>query len=102
MPFRKSYRPETVMSDLILSVRDLRAGYTDEDILKGVSVDVKRGSIVAIIGPNGSGKSTLLKAIYGLIRPRAGVVTLFSKAGEPHDITGIKPERLTASGVNMV
>ena len=64
------------MSDPILDVRQLRAGYGDEDILHGVSITVTEGRIVAIIGPNGSGKSTLLKAIYGLIPIRAGAVSL--------------------------
>ena len=60
------------MSDLVLAVNGLHAGYGGEDVLHGVSIEVGRGRIVAIIGPNGSGKSTLLKAIYGLIPARRG------------------------------
>jgi branched-chain amino acid transport system ATP-binding protein len=90
------------MTGLVLEVRDVRAGYGDEDILKGVSVAVPRGAIVAIIGPNGSGKSTLLKAIYGLVPTRAGTVTLRDAAGVPTLLTGSRPAALTALGLNMV
>ena len=89
------------MAPPILSVRELRAGYGDEDILHGITITVHTGTIVAIIGPNGSGKSTLLKTIYGLVKPRGGAVTLRTDQGE-QDITGIRPEQLTALRVNMV
>lgn len=85
------------MTDPILSVRDVRAGYGGEDILRGVSIAVPERSIVAIIGPNGSGKSTLLKAIYGLIPVRAGSVSL-----DGNELAGMRPHRITALGVNMV
>jgi ABC-type branched-subunit amino acid transport system ATPase component len=85
------------MTDPILSVREVRAGYGGEDILRGVSIAVPERSIVAIIGPNGSGKSTLLKAIYGLIPLRAGRVSL-----RGNELAGMRPHRITALGVNMV
>lgn len=90
------------MSDLVLAVREVSAGYGGEDILHGVSVDVKRGTIVAVIGPNGSGKSTLLKTVYGLVPARRGRVTLFAEPDRAIEITGLKPSRITALGVNMV
>src|SRR5579862_4240250 len=90
------------MSEPLLTVRDLHAGYGDEDILKGVSVEVTRGSIVAVIGPNGSGKSTLLKTIYGLLRPRRGTVTLAGADGRAIDLAGLRPNEITALGLNMV
>ena len=90
------------MSEPLLVVRDLSAGYGDEDILHGVSVAVTRGSIVAVIGPNGSGKSTLLKTIYGLLRPRRGRVALTAADGHAIDLVGLKPNAITALGLNMV
>jgi branched-chain amino acid transport system ATP-binding protein len=90
------------VSDLVLTARDVSAGYGDEDILHGVSLDVRRGAIVAVIGPNGSGKSTLLKTMYGLVRARQGRVTLYAAADRPLELTGLKPSRITALGVNMV
>jgi ABC-type branched-subunit amino acid transport system ATPase component len=67
-----------------------------------VSIDVRRGTIVAVIGPNGSGKSTLLKTIYGLLPARQGRVMLFDAAARAIELTGLKPNRITALGVNMV
>ena len=90
------------MSDSILTARDLYAGYGDEDILHGVSIEVGRGRIVAIIGPNGSGKSTLLKAIYGLIRVRRGRVTLTPASGQAIELAGLRSNQITAMGLNMV
>jgi ABC-type branched-subunit amino acid transport system ATPase component len=90
------------MSEPLLVVRDLSAGYGDEDILHGVSVEVTGGSIVAVIGPNGSGKSTLLKTIYGLLRPRQGRVALTGADGRAIDLVGLKPNEITALGLNMV
>jgi len=90
------------VSDLVLTARGISAGYGDEDILHGVSVDVKRGTIVAVIGPNGSGKSTLLKTMYGLVPARRGRVTLFASADHAVELTGLKPNRITALGINMV
>jgi branched-chain amino acid transport system ATP-binding protein len=54
------------MTDL-LHVEDLRAGYGGEPVLQGVSLNVARGEIVAVIGRNGVGKSTLMRALMGLI-----------------------------------
>ncbi len=90
------------MSDSLLTVRDLHAGYDDEDILHGVSMAVRQGAIVALIGPNGSGKSTLLKTVYGLVPTRRGQVTLLDTQGRPLQLTGLPPNRITALGVNMV
>lgn len=78
-------------------MQSLEAGYDDALILHGVSLQAEARSIVAIIGPNGAGKSTLLKAIYGLLRPRAGAVRV-----EGEDVTGRRPDRLTRLGMNLV
>lgn len=90
------------MTELVLTVSDLHAGYGGEDVLHGVSLSVPRGAIVAVIGPNGSGKSTLLKTIYGLLPIRRGRVTLFDAERQVHDLAGLPPHRITAFGVNMV
>ncbi|NET67910.1 MAG: Fe-S cluster assembly ATPase SufC [Moorea sp. SIO1G6] len=52
-------------SEIILSVRDLRADVDGNQILKGLNLEVKAGEIHAIMGPNGSGKSTLSKVLAG-------------------------------------
>src|SRR5262249_35540534 len=73
-----------------------------EDVIHGVSIDVKRGTIVAVIGPNGSGKSTLLKTVYGLVPARRGRVTLLDSARRELALTRLKPHRITALGGDMV
>ncbi len=88
--------------ELVLMVRHIRAGYGDEDVLHGVSIDVPRGEVVAVIGPNGSGKSTLLKTIYGLLRPRDGSVVFCDREGATHDLVGLAPYAITKLGANFV
>lgn len=51
----------------MLEIRDVRCGYDDKEIVKGVSFNVKRGNNLCIVGPNGCGKSTLLKSIANLL-----------------------------------
>jgi len=90
------------MTEPVLKVSGVRAGYGDEDVLRGVSIEVPRGTIVAIIGPNGSGKSTLLKVIYGLVPARDGRLTLIDREGRERDLKALRTNEITAQGVNMV
>jgi len=77
-------RPQTVARDTrprggaipILEVRDLVARYGQITALKGISLQVGEGEIVALIGANGAGKSTTLRVISGLLRPAAGDVLI--------------------------
>ncbi|MGE0565845.1 MAG: ABC transporter ATP-binding protein [Pseudolabrys sp.] len=62
------------MADLILEDISLRLG--DQDILKGASLAVPRGKIIALLGPSGSGKTTLLRTVAGLESPHAGSIRL--------------------------
>jgi branched-chain amino acid transport system ATP-binding protein len=60
----------------ILDVRDLAVAYGPVRAVRGVSFQVPRGAIVALLGANGAGKSSTLAAISGLVRPQAGEVLL--------------------------
>lgn len=65
--------PRTVVAPL-LEVRDLRAGYGAVEVLRGVSLAVGAGEIVALLGANGAGKSTLANTLSGLVRRFGGAV----------------------------
>jgi branched-chain amino acid transport system ATP-binding protein len=58
----------------ILTVRDLKVSYGPVAALKGVTIEVSPGEVVALLGANGAGKSTMLRTISGLIRPRGGEI----------------------------
>jgi iron complex transport system ATP-binding protein len=58
----------------ILKVENVWGGYDQEDIIKGVSIDVNSGDFLGIIGPNGSGKSTLLKLASRALNIRKGLI----------------------------
>ncbi|MFN2555493.1 MAG: ABC transporter ATP-binding protein [Nitriliruptorales bacterium] len=64
----------------MLEVRDLRVSYGRIEVVKGISLDVHRGEVVALIGANGAGKTTTLRTISGLLRPKAGEVRFGAEA----------------------
>lgn len=85
------------MSDPVLEVRGLDAGYDDLQILYDVELYVDAGERVLVFGPNGAGKSTLMKAIFGLVPAWSGDL-LFR--GER--ITTLEPEQIVSLGISYV
>jgi len=81
----------------MLEIRGLHAGYGEVEILRDVSLSVDTGQIVTLVGSNGAGKSTLLNAVCGILRPRAGAVSL-----DGTDITGWSSEAIVARGITQV
>jgi ABC-type Mn2+/Zn2+ transport system ATPase subunit len=72
----------TSAAQLAIALRDVTAGYDGRPALEAVTLDIARGSLLAIFGPNGGGKTTLLKLIAGVLRPWTGTVeTLGVPAG---------------------
>lgn len=62
--------------DSLLTVRDLQVSYaTGAPVLRGVSVEVRSGAVVAVLGSNGAGKTTLVRAVTGLLGPHRGRIT---------------------------
>ncbi len=78
----------------MLEVRGLSRRFGGLLAVKGIDLDVPRGSITALIGPNGAGKTTSFAMIAGFVRPDAGSVRL-----EGATITGWAPERIAAAGM---
>jgi len=78
----------------MLEIRDLVCGYGGVTALRGISLEVKAGQLVALIGANGAGKSTALRAISGLVPPRSG-----SMVFDGRDITGVRAPRVLACGI---
>jgi iron complex transport system ATP-binding protein len=68
-----------------MKARDVAAGYDDADVLRGISLDLSAGEMLAIVGPNGAGKSTLLKILGGTLGRRAGAVELFGRPLDSYD-----------------
>src|SRR3569832_1014170 len=75
-------------------INDMVCAYGGIAALKGISLQVKAGQLVALIGANGAGKSTTQRAISGLVPPSSG--SLFFDGA---DMTGAKPPRVLASGI---
>jgi branched-chain amino acid transport system ATP-binding protein len=78
----------------MLEIRDLVAGYGGAPILRGVSLDVNAGEVVAVLGANGVGKTTLNRAISGLIGASGGQIRFDGEA-----ITGLAPPDIVARGL---
>jgi branched-chain amino acid transport system ATP-binding protein len=75
----------------------VHAGYGRVSVLRGVTVTVAPGELVALIGPNGAGKSTLLRAASGMIKPTSGTVALGAR-----NLTGAPIETIARAGVAHV
>jgi branched-chain amino acid transport system ATP-binding protein len=81
----------------MIRIEGLWAGYGGRDIVRGVELQVNKGSVNCIVGPNGAGKSTLLKAISGLLTsPRGSIVV------DGIDLTHQTPEAILRAGIVQV
>jgi branched-chain amino acid transport system ATP-binding protein len=83
------------MSDVILELDGVTSGYMEDiDVLRNVSITVRKGHISGLIGLNGAGKSTLFKTIYGFLKPKTGAVKLNGQ-----DVSGHPPHQMIDRGV---
>lgn len=81
----------------MLKVDDLESGYGLVQVLWKASLEVKSGSITAILGSNGAGKTTLLRTILGTVRPLSGHVVY-----EGRDVTHLPPHEKVRQGLVLV
>ncbi len=80
----------------MLEVRELTAGYGQTRVLRGLSLHVAQGEVLAVCGPNGAGKSTLLRTIAGQIRPTSGSITYRNTS-----LAAATPAKTVAAGVSL-
>ena len=85
------------MSAALLEVQGLKVARGEVDVLRGVSLDVQSGELVAILGANGAGKTTLLRALSGLLPAHEGCVRF-----DGSDITAARPYRIARRGLIQV
>ena len=81
----------------MLKLRDICAGYGKSEVLRGVSLDVRKGEVVTLVGANGAGKTTTLRALCGLIPATGGTIDF-----EGARLTGRAPHEIVELGVTMV
>jgi branched-chain amino acid transport system ATP-binding protein len=82
---------------MMLTVAELRSGYGRIEALKGVSLEVRRGEIVALIGANGAGKTTLLKTLAGVLPAWSGTIAV-----EGERIERVSPPGRVRRGITLV
>jgi branched-chain amino acid transport system ATP-binding protein len=86
------------MSDqIILRLSNVESAYGPITAIRGVSLDLPRGKIVAVLGANGAGKTTILKTASGVIDPLKGAIEL-----DGESITGLPPDRIVGLGMSHV
>ena len=82
---------------MLLSVRDVHAGYNKVNVLWGINLDVDIGQKVALVGSNGGGKSTLLKTISGILKPQKGSIIF-----DGSDITHLRTPEIVVRGISLI
>lgn len=86
-----------VHEEAVLEIRGLAKSYGRVEVLKGVSLSLYAGEILALVGDNGAGKSTLIKCLTGTVSPDGGSIRLGGK-----DFVSLSPRQSIASGVSAV
>jgi branched-chain amino acid transport system ATP-binding protein len=81
----------------LLEVRGLETAYGASQVLFGISLDVERGEVVALLGRNGAGKTTTLSSVMGLVPPRAGTIRF-----DGTEIQGRRPFEACRAGLGFV
>jgi branched-chain amino acid transport system ATP-binding protein len=85
------------VSDLLLECREIVSGYGDIQVLHGVTVSVRAGTITALLGSNGAGKTTLMRTIAGVLAHRSGTLTFSGRTLDRTD-----PAERVSAGLSLV
>lgn len=88
------------MSEKALEVKNLKFGYSKENIFNDISFIIEKGDFACLIGPNGAGKSTLMKLILGQLKPDEGEV-IFNFGENPYEKIGYVPQLGIGSAYNF-
>ena len=84
------------MNKIILNAENVESGYGRLKIIKGISLNVRKGELVSIIGPNGSGKSTFIKTLIGLVKLFSGNVSINDQL-----VNHLKPNEIIKRGIPL-
>jgi branched-chain amino acid transport system ATP-binding protein len=81
----------------MLKLQGVCAGYGGTEIIRNVSMEVKKGEVVTIVGANGAGKTTTLRTICGIVKPTAGLIEL-----DGVRLDGLRSDQIVEAGLTMV
>ena len=81
----------------MLEIKDLHVHYGVIEALKGISLEVNEGEIVALIGANGAGKTTMMQSISGIVKKSAGEINLLNES-----IMKANPKHIVEMGLTRV
>ncbi|MEM6891701.1 MAG: ABC transporter ATP-binding protein [Pseudomonadota bacterium] len=78
-------------------IEDLHAGYGNAEVIFGLGLTIEQGQVTTLMGRNGMGKTTTIRCLMGLLKPRAGRITIRGQ-----DMTGAAPYAVAKTGVGLV
>lgn len=86
---------ENMNNEYVMQLQNIRKEYPGVVALKNVSLEIKKGEILALIGENGAGKSTLIKTCSGAVIPTSGNIVINGK-----EFTSMTPQLASENGIN--
>jgi branched-chain amino acid transport system ATP-binding protein len=87
-------------TDVLFAVEHVTLRFGGVTSLNDVSLEQRRGEILAVIGPNGAGKTSLFNCLSGVYVPQEGTITFHPRNGEPRSVVGVKPYKVNRMGVS--
>ncbi len=91
---------DPVAADLIIRAEQLTLRFGGVVSLRDVSIEMRRGEILAVIGPNGAGKTSLFNSLTGVYQPQEGTITFMALDAAPLSVIGKKAHQIAQAGVS--